>query len=115
MTDPTRAAVAPAAVTPSLADPAATTDAGRSGATAVVPAASGGRYVFGAEIARGGKGAVYRATDTVLGREVAVKVLGEQFAPDSASARRFADTARTGAGSDFDPVRGRGDFKKLMA
>jgi tetratricopeptide (TPR) repeat protein len=30
----------------------------------------------------------------VLGREVAVKVLGEKFAPDSGTARRFADEAR---------------------
>jgi tetratricopeptide (TPR) repeat protein len=39
-------------------------------------------------------GVVYRAGDTVLGREVAVKVLQEQYAPDSGTARRFADEAR---------------------
>jgi tetratricopeptide (TPR) repeat protein len=39
-------------------------------------------------------GAVYRATDTVLGREVAVKVLQEKYAPDSGVARRFAGEAR---------------------
>jgi tetratricopeptide (TPR) repeat protein len=46
------------------------------------------------EIARGGMGVIYRATDTVLGREVAVKVLSEKFGPDSGTARRFADEAR---------------------
>ena len=33
-----------------------------------VPLAPGTRYVLGDEIARGGMGEVYRATDTVLGR-----------------------------------------------
>jgi serine/threonine protein kinase len=39
-------------------------------------------------------GVVYRATDTVLGREVALKVLQERFGPGSLAARRFADEAR---------------------
>jgi tetratricopeptide (TPR) repeat protein len=39
-------------------------------------------------------GIIYRGTDTVLAREVAIKVLQEHFAPDSGTARRFADEAR---------------------
>jgi tetratricopeptide (TPR) repeat protein len=39
-------------------------------------------------------GVVYRATDTVLGREVALKALSERFGPASAAARRFANEAR---------------------
>jgi tetratricopeptide (TPR) repeat protein len=39
-------------------------------------------------------GVVYRATDTAMGREVAVKVLQEKYAPHSGTARRFADEAR---------------------
>jgi serine/threonine protein kinase len=52
------------------------------------------RYRLGEEIARGGMGVVYRVTDTVLRREVAVKVLQEKYASDSEAARRFADEAR---------------------
>jgi tetratricopeptide (TPR) repeat protein len=61
------------------------------------PPASAGRYTLGEEIARGGMGAVYRATDAVLGREVAVKVLHGEFGPDSGTASRFADEARIAA------------------
>jgi tetratricopeptide (TPR) repeat protein len=39
-------------------------------------------------------GVVYRATDSAFGREVAVKVLLEKYAPTSGTARRFADEAR---------------------
>jgi tetratricopeptide (TPR) repeat protein len=52
------------------------------------------RYALGDEIARGGMGVVHRATDTILGREVAVKVLQDRFAAESGVARRFADEAR---------------------
>ncbi len=52
------------------------------------------RYQLLDEIARGGMGIIYRATDTVLNRDVAVKVLQDKFDSASGTARRFADEAR---------------------
>src|SRR5579863_9443452 len=86
---------APAAdhATTSLTDPTASTG-GHAAAAPALPSIAAGRYALGEEIARGGMGAIFRATDTILGREVAVKVLQEKYAPDSGTARRFADEAR---------------------
>jgi eukaryotic-like serine/threonine-protein kinase len=71
------------------ANPHSTDAAGRLPQTAATE-----RYALGDEIARGGMGIIFRATDTVLGREVAVKVLQDKYGPDSWGALRFADEAR---------------------
>src|SRR5262245_37942995 len=55
---------------------------------------AGERYQLHDEIARGGMGAIFRATDTVLRREVAVKLLQEKHTADPGTARRFLDEAR---------------------
>jgi len=47
------------------------------------------RYKIHAEIGRGGMARVYRATDTVLGRSVALKVLSPQLASDPEFSARF--------------------------
>jgi serine/threonine protein kinase len=52
------------------------------------------RYRLVDEIARGGMGIIYRAAHTVLGREVALKVLHEKYALESGAALRFSGEAR---------------------
>src|SRR5262245_7589608 len=54
-----------------------------------------GSYEITAAIGAGGMGEVYRATDTNLGREVAIKVLSEDFAQDPERIARFEREART--------------------
>src|SRR6266849_6548570 len=53
-----------------------------------------GPYEIVAPIGAGGMGEVYRARDTRLGREVAVKVLPASFATDADRLRRFEQEAR---------------------
>jgi eukaryotic-like serine/threonine-protein kinase len=56
--------------------------------------ASLGSYEILALIGVGGMGEVYRARDTRLGRDVAVKILPEAFARDAERMRRFEQEAR---------------------
>src|SRR6059058_703885 len=56
-----------------------------------------GRYQVIAKVASGGMGEVYRAHDTVLAREVAIKVLHPQFAHDRGFVERFRREARAAA------------------
>jgi serine/threonine-protein kinase len=53
-----------------------------------------GPYQIHARIGAGGMGEVYRARDTKLGREVAIKVLPRSFAADSDRLARFEREAR---------------------
>ena len=62
-----------------------------------MPIAAGNRlgpYEILASIGAGGMGEVYRARDTRLGREVAIKILPEEFAGDEDRMRRFGQEAR---------------------
>ena len=58
------------------------------------------RYRLDARIATGGMGEVWRATDTVLGREVAIKLLKQRV-------RRRPDVPR--------PLRDRGPARRVAA
>jgi eukaryotic-like serine/threonine-protein kinase len=55
------------------------------------------RYRGPTRIARGGMGEIYRATDDVLGRAVAIKVLAERYAADDAVGSRFMREALAAA------------------
>ncbi|MDQ6714830.1 MAG: serine/threonine protein kinase, partial [Actinomycetota bacterium] len=54
----------------------------------------GSRYTLTDRIAAGGMGDVWRATDSVLGRDVAVKVMRNDASADPTFAERFRDEAR---------------------
>ena len=56
-------------------------------------------------IARGGMGEIYSATDTTLGRAVAVKVLDDRFALDEMFRKRFTREAL--AAARLSPARRR--------
>ena len=49
----------------------------------------GGRYELSERVGMGGMAIVYKATDTVLGRNVAIKILREEFKENEEFIRRF--------------------------
>src|SRR6266581_8323931 len=55
------------------------------------------RYRLDDLLGQGGMAQVYRGTDTVLGRTVAIKVLGPQYARDQAFVERFRREAQAAA------------------
>jgi len=62
---------------------------------AFTPGARLGVYEIIASIGVGGMGEVYRATDTTLGRQVAIKILPDAFASDPERLARFEREAKT--------------------
>ncbi|HEU5277928.1 MAG TPA: serine/threonine-protein kinase [Gaiellaceae bacterium] len=54
-------------------------------------------------IGRGGMGDIYRATDSVLGRIVAIKILAERYSEDAANRERFTREALAAARLSGEP------------
>ncbi|MGH9255967.1 MAG: serine/threonine-protein kinase [Vicinamibacterales bacterium] len=62
---------------------------------ALTPGTRLGVYEVTAQIGEGGMGRVYRATDTTLGRQVAIKILPDAFAAEPERIARFEREAKT--------------------
>jgi serine/threonine protein kinase len=60
----------------------------------MTPSSQIAHYRLSVKLGEGGMGAVYRATDTKLNRDVAIKVLPPSFAEDSARMQRFEREAQ---------------------
>jgi len=61
------------------------------------------RYHDAERIGHGGMGDIYRATDSVLGREVAVKILADRYAQDKPVRERFTREALAAARLSGEP------------
>lgn len=57
----------------------------------------GGRYELGTRIAVGGMGEVWRASDSIIGRTVAIKILKDEYMGDPGFLERFRAEARHAA------------------
>jgi eukaryotic-like serine/threonine-protein kinase len=73
------------------------------------------RYALESRIATGGMGEVWRASDTVLGREVAVKLLKTEYADDATFRSRFETEARHAASLHHPGVAAVYDFGESQA
>src|SRR5690348_3244408 len=70
------------------------------------PGSRFGPYEIVAPLGAGGMGEVYRARDTRLGREVALKVLPVEFSKDPARRARFEQEARAAAALNHPNIVG---------
>jgi len=73
---------------------------------ALTPGTRLGAYEVTARLGAGGTGEVYRALDTKLGREVALKVLPDQFVSDPERVARFQREAKTLAALNHPNIGG---------
>ena len=85
----------------------------KPGHSTATGAPNGSRYHLDSRIATGGMGEVWRATDTVLDREVAVKVLKTEYADDPTFRSRFGAEARHAAALHHPHVASVFDFGEL--
>jgi serine/threonine-protein kinase len=75
----------------------------------------GHRYALESRIATGGMGEVWRAADTVLGRQVAVKLLKAEYADNATFRSRFETEARHAASLHHPNVAAVYDFGEAAA
>jgi serine/threonine-protein kinase len=78
-----------------------------------VTASQQGRYQLDSRIATGGMGEVWRATDTLLDREVAVKLLKQEYSDDPSFRARFTAEARHAAALHHPNVASVFDFGEM--
>lgn len=88
------------------------TASGTSGGAAHL---DGHRYRLDSRVATGGMGEVWRATDTVLDRVVAVKVLRSEYADDPTFRSRFEAEARNAAALHHPGVASVFDFGEVSS
>ena len=74
-----------------------------------------GPYEVTAQLGKGGMGEVYRATDTTLSRQVAIKVLPESLASDTERIARFEREAKTLASLNHPNIAQIYGFEKSSA
>src|SRR5437763_6199912 len=79
-------------------------DAGVAKLTRVLREDTAGEYEIERELARGGMGVVYLATETQLRRRVAIKVLPPALTFGEGAIERFRREARTAAGLDHPAI-----------
>ena len=82
---------------------------------ALTPGTRLGAYEIIAQIGEGGMGQVYRATDTTLGRHVAIKILPDAFASDHERLARFEREAKTLAALNHPHIAAIYGFEKSGA
>jgi serine/threonine protein kinase len=70
----------------------------------------GGRYVIASKLGGGGFGVVYRATNEVVGREVAIKFLLPELALDPTNRERFLREAKAANRIDHEHIIDINDF-----
>src|SRR2546429_1440614 len=69
-----------------------------------VGAVLGGRYILDEQIGIGGYGEVWRATDTVLSRPVALKLLHQRHAEQPETVARFRAEAQPAAAPSHENI-----------
>jgi serine/threonine-protein kinase len=72
-----------------------------------------GHYKIDGVLGRGGMSVLYRATDTRLGRKVALKVMGEHITDDAEFRERFVDEARNTSAIDHANIVPLYDFGEV--